>query len=207
ISLLPRLSRTDMLHSPLHKKIIWTIAIAEMPPSPMIRPVFHILIIVAVSVVCGCRQSAWESLTPKYSSEIAPQVYQVKNLFPDLTSIGTPDGKRFWIVGLHGIILQSDDQKYWRQQNSGTQNSLRSICGIKDGRQLWAVGEKGTILSSDDGGTRWQTQISGTSADLYSIICYPDKIWVVGDKGTILESNDGGKLWSSQASGSASRLE
>jgi hypothetical protein len=142
-----------------------------------------------LSLASGCRQLAWEELSPQYTEKTAPQVYKFRDLNPDLRSIWTSDGKRLWAVGDRGTILESDDGEHWNARSSGTPNGLLSIFGTSDGKRLWAVGDIGTILESDDG-EHWNARSSGTSNDLLSIFGTSNgkRLWAVGQTGSILEA-------------------
>lgn len=149
-------------------------------------------------VLVGCRESPWETLLPRYSSEAAPTVYKFTPSLHELKSVWTRDGKDLWAVGAHGLIVESDNGgDAWIPRSSGTTNDLCSIIGTIDGAQLWVVGAHGTILRSRDGKI-WSTRESSTTQNLASIFGTPDgeHLWAVGEHGVILHS-DGGQRWSS----------
>jgi photosystem II stability/assembly factor-like uncharacterized protein len=114
---------------------------------------------------------------------------------------GTSDGRRVWVVGDLGTILESsDDGAHWGEQVSRA-GALFSGFATSDGKRAWAVGFRGTIVDSSDG-EHWAMRASGTQYSLFSVFGTSDgkRAWVVGDKGTILESTDG-EHWIPRASG------
>ncbi len=86
-----------------------------------------VAITATLSLALGCRQSPWEDLVPPYTEGMVPQVYKFRDLYPDLRSTWTSEGrlsdKRLWTVGDEGTILESDDgSEHWNARDSGTQN-------------------------------------------------------------------------------------
>ncbi len=122
---------------------------------------------------------------------------------------GTSDGKRLWVVGQNGLILESDDWgATWTARNSGTKSGLDSIFGTSDGMRLWAVGydyasQNGAIIESSDEGVTWSARTKGAISHLKSIFGTSDgqRLWSVGDIGTIVGSDDGGVNWTKRKSG------
>ena len=121
---------------------------------PIDSPAARVLAVVTCLVVeVGCRQTS-SGLSPSYSEETAPKVYNFRNLTADIHSVfGTSDGKRLWAVGDKGTILESSDGEHWNARISGTTSDLSSVFGTSDGKRLWAVGVRGTILVSRNIGT------------------------------------------------------
>ncbi|MCC7212221.1 MAG: hypothetical protein E3K40_05295 [Candidatus Brocadia sp.] len=73
--------------------------------------------------------------------------------------------------------------------------------------QGYVVGDKGTILHTVDGGKTWNSQTSGTGADLTAVqFMNVNQGWAIGGGGTILYTVDGGKEWASQTSGTKAML-
>jgi len=82
----------------------------------------------------------------------------------------------------------------WTQQNSGTDQDLKSIC-FTDNDNGWAVGNGGIILHTSDGGDNWFQQSSGTENDLTSVrFMNADSGWVTGGM-SIYNTVDGGDNW------------
>ena len=90
------------------------------------------------------------------------------------------------VVGEAGGIWSTDDAGLsWTSTTPVTSQWLRDVHFI-DALNAYAVGDGGTILHSVDGGSSWQVEISGTTADLKAIASSPTTVIVVGDEGTIL---------------------
>jgi len=69
--------------------------------------------------------------------------------------------KRLVAVGVHGLIVLSDDNgKTWRQANVPVDLTLTAVY-FKDAETGWAVGHYGVILQSDDGGGTWRIDVTG----------------------------------------------
>lgn len=123
-----------------------------------------------------------------------------------------PRPPRFWAVGQtvnEQRIYHSDDGgKNWKiQYTAPGRKSLQDIT-FPDKRVGYAVGPQGKILKTTDAGKKWQSQVSGTTADLYGIDCVDHtRCWVVGGLGTILYTEDGGASWAQQISGTERQFE
>ena len=90
------------------------------------------------------------------------------------------------VVGADGGIWHTDDAgTSWLPITPLTDQWLRDVHFV-DALRVFAVGDGGTILRSIDGGFTWQTENSGTTADLKSIASSPGTVVVVGDNATIL---------------------
>ena len=77
---------------------------------------------------------------------------------------GTRAGCRLVAVGLHGIILLSDDNGVtWRQVPSPTSVTLTGVA-FADAKNGWAIGHLGTVLHTVDGGENWVRQLDGVAA-------------------------------------------
>lgn len=114
-----------------------------------------------------------------------------------LLSIDFIDSRHGWISGVNGTILRTNDGgTKWKNQNSGTINTLRDIdfVNLTTG---WAVGLFGTILYTNDSGRNWIAQVSGTTSNLIEVT-FLDSLtgWIAGyNPTTILKTSDGGKNW------------
>ncbi len=101
-------------------------------------------------------------------------------------------------VGIHGIIIYSDDQgKNWQQSNVPTTKTLTAIDCVNE-RMCWATGHDAFILKSSDGGQNWDVQFSDEyfDAPLLSISMYNNRIGIaVGAFAKSLKTNDGGSTW------------
>jgi len=71
----------------------------------------------------------------------------------------------------------------------------------------WVVGLDGMIMHTANGGTGWQAQDSGTSAQLRAVYFFDlARGWAVGSGGTIVATADGGNTWEPQSSGTTKSL-
>lgn len=77
----------------------------------------------------------------------------------------TRAGARLVAVGVHGLIVYSDDNGLtWKQADvpvSATLTAVRFATAL-DG---WAAGHYGVILQTEDGGTHWRLQLNGLQAN------------------------------------------
>jgi photosystem II stability/assembly factor-like uncharacterized protein len=73
----------------------------------------------------------------------------------------TRAGQTLVAVGLHGVIVTSQDNgESWIQANVPVDVTLTSVYFEND-RQGWAVGHYGVVLSTQDGGRNWTREQSG----------------------------------------------
>ena len=123
-------------------------------------------------------------------------------------SRGTP----FWIaygngmfvaLGESGALYTSSDFEEWKEQASGTNQTLRD--GAYGAGVFAAVGGWGTILTSPDG-VSWTRRSSGSGYNLHGVAYGRDTFVAVGDRGAILTSPDGGR-WTVRDSGTHQGLE
>jgi photosystem II stability/assembly factor-like uncharacterized protein len=74
-------------------------------------------------------------------------------------------GKRLVAVGVHGVIIYSDDDgQNWRQAKVPVDLTLTAV-RFADSQNGWAVGHYGVILHSTDGGATWQKQLDGNQVN------------------------------------------
>ncbi len=108
-------------------------------------------------------------------------------------------GDRIYAVGVHGIIIYSDDNgDNWTQSESVPyQNTLTDIsCVTVD--LCWVTGHDATILHSNDSGVTWLKQYEDIDFDapLLSIHMYDDNEGIaLGAFALSLRTADGGKSW------------
>ncbi|MDP2366534.1 MAG: YCF48-related protein [Ignavibacteria bacterium] len=107
-----------------------------------------------------------------------------------------------WIVGSDGLILKTtntgDD---WNEQNSGTNESLKSVQLINQSTG-WICGSNGLVLLTSDGGNNWIEISSGTNKTLNDLHFIDHNTgFIVGNNETILKSIDGGMNWAMQQTG------
>ena len=106
---------------------------------------------------------------------------------------------RIYAVGVHGIIIYSDDDgENWTQsENVPYTNTLTDIsCPTIE--LCWATGHDSTILHSSDNGLNWNIQYQDIDFDapLLSIHMYDDKNGIaLGAFALSLRTNDGGNSW------------
>jgi photosystem II stability/assembly factor-like uncharacterized protein len=131
-----------------------------------------------------------------YGSEFAAKS---DNAHLSLINAMTQAEERIYAVGVHGIIIFSDDEGgTWTQASSvPTQNTLTDIsCPTKE--ECWATGHDSTILYSNDFGNNWVVQYRDVDFDapLLSIHMYDNKIGVaIGAFALSLRTSNGGETW------------
>ena len=108
-------------------------------------------------------------------------------------------GDRIYGVGVHGIVIFSDDEgETWTQAESvPTQNTLTDIsCSTEE--RCWISGHDATILHSSDAGKTWNIQYQDIDFDapLLSIHMYDDNTGVaIGAFALSLRTINGGDSW------------
>ena len=108
-------------------------------------------------------------------------------------------GDRIYGVGVHGIIIFSDDDgDTWTQADKvPTQNTLTDIsCSTE--QLCWATGHDATILHSNDSGKTWEVQYIDMDFDapLLSIHMYDDNNGIaIGAFALSLRTSNGGVSW------------
>ena len=118
----------------------------------------------------------------------------------DKTLINEVDvaGSRIIGVGIHGVIIYSDDQgKNWQQSIVPTTKTLTAIDCLNE-RLCWAVGHDAYILKTSNGGESWDIQYSDEifDAPLLSISMFNNRLGIaVGAFAKSLRTNDGGATW------------
>ena len=118
----------------------------------------------------------------------------------DKTLINDVDraGDRIIGVGIHGIIIYSDDLgNNWQQSIVPTTKTLTAIDCL-DESTCWVVGHDAYILKTIDGGKSWSIQFSdeGFDAPLLSVGMFNNRVGIaVGAFAKSLITNDGGVTW------------
>ena len=108
-------------------------------------------------------------------------------------------GDRIYAVGVHGIIIYTDDEgENWIQaENVPYQNTLTDISCVTI-ELCWAVGHDATIMHSSDRGMNWNIQYEDIDFDapLLSIHMYDENEGIaIGAFALSLRTSDGGKSW------------
>ncbi len=122
-----------------------------------------------------------------------------------LHDIFQPSSAEFWIAGDAGtVITTANGGTSWTPHFVPDQSTdLRAIFSRGSG-VAYVAGTGGTIFFSDDVGMNWDTQTSGTTADLLAGICPQGgstNLAVVGGAGgVILRTTDGGTTWAPRTS-------
>ena len=131
-----------------------------------------------------------------YGSGVAAKTdYAGKSLITSMEEVGD----RIYAVGVHGIIIFSDNKgDTWTQANYVPyQNTITDIsCSSKN--MCWATGHDATILHSSDGGLNWVKQHDDYDFDapLLSIHMYDDKEGIaIGAFALSLRTSNGGESW------------
>ena len=131
-----------------------------------------------------------------YGSGVAAKTdYAEKSLITSMEKVGD----RIYAVGVHGIIIFSDDNgDTWTQaEYVPYQNTITDIsCSSEN--MCWATGHDATILHSSDGGINWVKQYDDYDFDapLLSIHMYDDKEGLaIGAFALSLRTSNGGESW------------
>lgn len=108
-------------------------------------------------------------------------------------------GNSVWVcVGAHGDILTSTDASAWTKRTTAAVDPGMLMGVAWAVNKFIVVGNKGLILTSADG-TAWDSQVSGTTMTLSSVVNNGALSVAVGDSGTILTSTNG-TTWTKQTS-------
>jgi photosystem II stability/assembly factor-like uncharacterized protein len=73
----------------------------------------------------------------------------------------TRGGNRLVGVGVHGVIIYSDDNGMTWKQASVPVGVLLTCVAFATPQRGWAAGQYGVVLRTSDGGTTWQEQLDG----------------------------------------------
>jgi photosystem II stability/assembly factor-like uncharacterized protein len=99
----------------------------------------------------------------------------------------------YYGVGINNKIVSSPDAIYWNNESSPTYASstnFNSVTTTTD--RIIVVGNYGTIIfKQSENPTTWKKAVSGTEAELKSIIYDFDFIVACGSNGTVVVSNEG----------------
>tara|TARA_B100000003_G_scaffold201398_1_gene209410 strand:- start:435 stop:1571 length:1137 start_codon:yes stop_codon:yes gene_type:complete len=108
-------------------------------------------------------------------------------------------GDRIFAVGIHGIIVYSDDEgNSWTQAKEVPFKKTLTDISCPSQNKCWATGHDATILHSFDGGETWQIQYQDIDFDapLLSIHMYDDYEGVaLGAFALSLRTANGGISW------------
>ena len=108
-------------------------------------------------------------------------------------------GDRIFGVGVHGIIIYSDDKgESWTQAETVPFTKTLTDISCPSQNKCWAVGHDATILHSFDGGKSWEIQYQDADFDapFLSIHMYDDYEGVaIGAFALSLRTSNGGKSW------------
>ena len=131
-----------------------------------------------------------------YSSEfaaISPNAHKA------LINALEKSGDRIFGVGVHGIIVYSDDKgDTWKQATEVPFTKTLTDISCPSQNNCWATGHDATILHSFDGGETWKVQYQDTEFDapLLSIHMYDDNEGVaLGAFALSLRTSNGGTTW------------
>jgi photosystem II stability/assembly factor-like uncharacterized protein len=122
------------------------------------------LLILACGLLFGSALSA-QAVSDTSARELKTPAIAVKSPSTTVLIGITTAGHRLVAVGIHGVIIYSDDNGHsWRQAAVPVDVTITCIAfaNAKDG---WAAGHDGAILHTMDGGTTWQLQLNGDQAN------------------------------------------
>ena len=107
-------------------------------------------------------------------------------------------GSRIIGVGIHGIIIYSDDLgNTWEQASVPTTKTLTDISCVNE-MSCWATGHDAYILKTVDRGENWSIQYEDEifDAPLLSISMFNNRVGIaVGAFAKSLQTSDGGVTW------------
>ncbi len=120
-------------------------------------------------------------------------------LYDDLFSVSTADGRHVVAAGYWGSVYWSEDGGVtWHRGQSETRRLIYGV-SMADDKRGWAVGQLGTIMRTEDGGRTWKPQPNKKEKEgthLFSVHAIdPNTAWIVGEWGTRLFTRDGGVSW------------
>ena len=112
-----------------------------------------------------------------------------------------------YVVGTHGTILSSTDDRAWTVVSTGGTAALPkpsidfTSVSYSDSNTGYACSSLGKIAKTTDAGLTWSTLSSGTSTNLAGISFIPATSTgvTVGDGGRILKTTNGGASWSDKS--------
>lgn len=145
-------------------------------------PIICVLLLGLVSMAPA--QTKWKIRTKESSNSLCSVVHA---------------GTQWVAVGIHGVVLTSQDGEVWMQENSPTTEHIGFLSVAWSGSMLVACGygegpnfAMGTLHYSEDGKS-W-TEASITPSTFHSVVWSGNRFVAVGDGGEIYYSNDG-KTW------------
>lgn len=131
--------------------------------------------------------------------------------FNSINTIHFIDKDTGWIGGAGGMIQTSNNAgNNWTSQTTGASNSVNDIdinkftlTGFLGLYKIgWCVTNNGGIYKTTNGGFDWISQLSPTTAHLYSVKGFSENVAIAcGDSGKILKTTDGGTSWGTFVTG------
>jgi hypothetical protein len=125
--------------------------------------------------------------------------YGISGVAGTATSIA-PTAATLYVVGAGGTMLQGDGQKFTLLPNVTT-SDLHAV-HVASAQRVYAAGANGTVVVYD--GTSWQTQNTGTTAQLEGIWGDDSEAFAVGAGGVALHYD--GKTWAIVATATPDNL-
>jgi photosystem II stability/assembly factor-like uncharacterized protein len=124
---------------------------------------------------------------------------------PDSWGVSFSDAQHGWVVGHHGIMLETADGGLtWSLRNSGSSVQIYEL-QMRDPSFGLAACNNGYLLRTTNGGAFWETQklevtgqIFGRDESLHSLSIVDASVAVVaGPGGTVFRTDNGGVDWTS----------
>lgn len=124
---------------------------------------------------------------------------------PDSWGVSFSDAQHGWVVGHHGIMLETADAGLsWSLRNSGASVQIYEL-EMRDDSFGLAACNNGYLLRTTNGGAFWETQklevtgqIFGRDESLHGLSIVDASVAVVaGPGGTAFRTDDGGVSWTS----------
>ncbi len=107
-------------------------------------------------------------------------------------------GPRLIAVGVHGVIITSDDDGANWSQASVPVSTMLTCVAFADDNHGWAGGHAGVLLGTQDGGRTWSRLSIETTADDSFLVILPlpgGRLLASGAYGLYFVSNDSGATW------------
>jgi len=118
------------------------------------------LLVLACILCCGSTLSA-QALSATSARALTTPAITVKSPASTVLIGITTAGHRLVAVGIHGVIIYSDDNgQSWTQAAVPVDVTITCVA-FANAQDGWAAGHDGAILHTTDGGATWQLQLNG----------------------------------------------
>ncbi len=136
--------------------------VSQLPLKRLVNCLSPLLI--ACSLFCGSAPPALAVSATSARALTTPAII-VKSPASTVLISATTAGHRLVAVGIHGVIIYSDDNgQSWTQAAVPVDVSITCVA-FANAQDGWAAGHDGAILHTTDGGATWQLQLNGDQAN------------------------------------------